>query len=165
MCPSTTVDHNASKILVMSNFSERLTEALTDSGQSAVSIYQKIGVSKAIWYRWADGTTMPNAENAFKLADALRVSPRWLITGEGKKARKQPLYSPEQEHIADLWPYLPDAIKHTINVLVNDYVVNQVPELKSAFSNATQAGASKADTILSALQNKLRQDDEKNNLK
>lgn len=73
----------------MSTLAERLNEALEESGLTISQLAQAIGVKHSTVSFWKSGKTKTmNAANANAAADALGVSVRWLVDGEGEKHSK-----------------------------------------------------------------------------
>ena len=68
----------------MSTLSDRVREALVNSGMSQSELARAIGISPASVNGWLSGSTKSlKAETASKAADVLHVDPFWLITGSG----------------------------------------------------------------------------------
>lgn len=65
------------------SIASRLQERRRHLGLSQEALAREIGVSKNTVARWEAGGQM-FADVAVRLADALGVDPRWLITGEAK---------------------------------------------------------------------------------
>jgi len=68
----------------MSDYSDRLNEALRERGQKAPWLARQVGVSKSAAYQWLDGKTKNmRHENLLAAAQALGVRTEWLIKGRG----------------------------------------------------------------------------------
>ncbi|MDP2815748.1 MAG: helix-turn-helix domain-containing protein [Rectinemataceae bacterium] len=64
---------------------ERLKIALDESGLRKTDLYKRAGVSSGAVTQWLDGTTKSlKGKNLFKVADVLRVNPKW-ISGESQE--------------------------------------------------------------------------------
>ena len=140
----------------MAEFRDRLRAAIARSNKTAKAIYGQIGVSKAIYYNWqSEGGSLPRAENIFPLADALGVEARWLITGEGPMTVDKQVFSQEQTDIADAWPLLPESTRHHVQLLIDDAVVTEIPQLRSSYENASRTDQKRANAILERAQRRI----------
>lgn len=54
---------------------------------------KQAGIPRSALTRYRKGESLPEAKYVFALADALKVNPRWLITGEGHR------YPAEEIHV------------------------------------------------------------------
>lgn len=69
---------------------ERLHDARTDRGWSQEYLAQRVGVTKKAISKIERGDTRePSARNLGNIAEALRVSVRWLMYGERQQPRNQ----------------------------------------------------------------------------
>lgn len=70
----------------MSTINDRIREAILSDGRTQSEIARACGVQRATVNDWVQGRTKyVRPEHLFALADALRISPRWLATGDGAK--------------------------------------------------------------------------------
>lgn len=60
----------------------RLAEAQEATGKSVYRICRETGLPQSSWYRIQRGQSGMGAEKAMQLADALGVTPAWLLFGE-----------------------------------------------------------------------------------
>lgn len=67
----------------MSEVSKRLQESLDKQAMSAYHLAQKSGVTEASISRILNKGVVPQRKTAEKLARALKISPVWLLTGNG----------------------------------------------------------------------------------
>lgn len=79
---------------------QRLKAAIDDvPGMTGASLAKEIDVSKAAVYQWINGSTKNmRPTNLFRAADALKINPRWLITGEGERTAVKPGGADERRH-------------------------------------------------------------------
>ena len=114
---------------------DRLAEALADKGMTPAALIKQVGVSKATVYWILDGKTKAEtvrADTAFRIADALGVQARWLVTGRGPKiAGESQSAGLPVENIAaamkSLRDYLESTGKPSIRLFDPDYLA---PALK-----------------------------------
>jgi transcriptional regulator with XRE-family HTH domain len=64
-------------------FSERYSFCVSRLGMKDIDVARRSGIPQNTISRWANAQSLPDARYIFVLADVLKVSPRWLITGEG----------------------------------------------------------------------------------
>ena len=64
---------------------------LARANTSKTELARRIGVDTKTVYRWEHGDARPASEVIVPLADALGVSVRWLLTGEGEGPADQPI--------------------------------------------------------------------------
>lgn len=60
-------------------FRERIRELRKEAGETQVQVAAAIGILEAHYQRYERGVTLPNMENAWKLADHFGVSVDYLI--------------------------------------------------------------------------------------
>lgn len=91
---------------------ERINLGMPHGGVTSQSdLARKMKVNRQTVNRWFTGEgTKPEPETLVRLADALKVSIRWLARGEGEMAQESRLSSQESEVLA-LWKALPQAAK------------------------------------------------------
>lgn len=63
-------------------FSERLRTTLERLGLSDAYFARAADIPTSTFARYKSGDSMPKGDDLFRLSDALRVSPRWLILGD-----------------------------------------------------------------------------------
>lgn len=63
----------------MKNFTERLNNALADSGLTAADLARKSGINKGTISKYLHGGYIPKQSTIGILARALNVSPAWLL--------------------------------------------------------------------------------------
>lgn len=70
---------------VETTFIDRLKQAALyrRAEWSPTVIGRALGLPKQTVHRWMQGSSTPSPENVFLIADAWRMSARWLATGEG----------------------------------------------------------------------------------
>lgn len=78
----------------MSAIGTRIKERRRDVKMTQLDIAQRIGVSKVAVSQWENETSQPNGENLLALANALGVTPQWLLTGRGDTPAMLPNVSP-----------------------------------------------------------------------
>lgn len=66
-------------------FAERYAFCVSRLGMRDSDVAKRSGIPHNTISRWANGKSVPDAKYIFMLADVLKVSPRWLITGEGPR--------------------------------------------------------------------------------
>lgn len=66
----------------MTTIGERIREARNRAGVTQPVLAEMVGVSASAVSQWESGSTKGlKPDNLFRVADALRVSPRWLAVG------------------------------------------------------------------------------------
>ncbi|HCI7003619.1 TPA: XRE family transcriptional regulator [Klebsiella pneumoniae] len=70
---------------------ERIRKARREIKMTQEALAKRIGLTKATISMWESGNTAPNGKNLINLAEALNVSPEWLLTG--KETDKKPVES------------------------------------------------------------------------
>lgn len=88
-----------------SRFSERgrrIFAGMAASGITSIScLARRVGVSRQTASRWlTEPDAMPAADEAFRLADVLRMSARWLTIGDGSPTPRQPVRPSEARLLA-----------------------------------------------------------------
>lgn len=63
----------------VSEFKDRLNEALFAKGIRPVDLAKKTGISEATISQYRSGYAKPKEDKVAKIADALKVNPAWLI--------------------------------------------------------------------------------------
>ncbi len=71
----------------MQNFQTRLTAAMKERGIRATELAQKTGLSKARISQYVNGRYIPKSDAILLLADALGVSPLWLMGEDSSLSR------------------------------------------------------------------------------
>lgn len=69
----------------MSEFVKKIDEILKEKNIKRASMCEDVGISTTIITAWDKRNTIPAADVAFKIADYLNVSCRWLVTGIEEK--------------------------------------------------------------------------------
>lgn len=67
---------------------DRIREARRHVKMTQDALAKRIGLTKATISQWESGTTTPNGKNLINLAEALNVSPEWLLTGKGSESKE-----------------------------------------------------------------------------
>lgn len=75
----------------IAEFSDRLNEALLESGMSATELSVKIGLSKQAISMYASGSRHPKQPTIEAIARTLNINPMWLIGFDTEKYMKQSL--------------------------------------------------------------------------
>lgn len=76
-----------SKVVTKETFKDRLESAMKacDAGSTAAALARKLKVGDSTAHKWWSGKTKNiRSSDLFMIADALKVSPRWLWTGQGE---------------------------------------------------------------------------------
>lgn len=63
----------------MSNFTQRLRNAMQTSGMKAIDLHERTGIGKATISEYLSGSYEPKQKNVYKLAEALHVAPSYLM--------------------------------------------------------------------------------------
>lgn len=66
----------------MKTFNERSKERRSALGLTQVQLAKKVGVSSVTISQWESGDYSPKGKNLYKLAEALKCSPDWLLYGK-----------------------------------------------------------------------------------
>lgn len=66
----------------MKNFNERSKERRSALGLTQLQLAKKVGVSSVTISQWESGDYSPKGKNLYKLAEALKCSPDWLLYGK-----------------------------------------------------------------------------------
>lgn len=138
-----------------STFADRLRVALEESGRKPADVYKELKVSKATWYTWAgrgERVSMPESETAIRLARALGVNVRWLVTGKGEKHSTAVTWAQEQIDIAEAWPNLPSALREQIAVLIRHAAAELAPSLRGALTTVDRELQERANRLLEEAQ-------------
>lgn len=82
----------------VSEFKDRLNEALFAKGIRPVDLSRKTGISEATISQYRSGYAKPKEDNVAKIADALKVNPTWLMgLNVPADVKKRPIYDIEIE--------------------------------------------------------------------
>ena len=110
---SIAVDQFSGKMLGMrkpkTTLSERIQDAARVQGiHTPAEFADRLKVGRQIGHKWWKGNT-PNlrAADLFRIADALQVSPRWLLAGDAPMTRGKPP-TPDEQRALDLYRALPE---------------------------------------------------------
>ena len=66
----------------MEKFNDRLASALEQANMTRADLSRKTGISESLLAHYASGKTTPRRAKLILIANALRVSPAWLLLGE-----------------------------------------------------------------------------------
>lgn len=66
----------------MNTISDRIASRLNELGLKQVDLIEATGLSKGAISKWVTGTTVPSSEHISAIAEKLKVSPEWLLTGK-----------------------------------------------------------------------------------
>ena len=66
----------------MSNYAERIRQAIEHSGKTQRQIADEIGVTEVSMSRYVSGQRIPRAKTLVNIAKVCNVSEMWLITGK-----------------------------------------------------------------------------------
>lgn len=80
-------------------FSERFNNLIKGLGYAQKDVARLTGIPKATVNRWTSGQSWPSAKHIFLLGKVLRVDPRWLITGQGKKRPHDDSYEEDEQSV------------------------------------------------------------------
>lgn len=109
---------------------ERIKQARLRAGISPKKLAEQVGVSRSAVVQWETGDTKGlRPDNLLAAADALRVSVRWLATGDNRDdapaswpAREEaPAYhhlKPETVEVARQWQALPNDVRELIRQFI-----------------------------------------------
>lgn len=65
---------------------DRINLELAKKGLNGADLSRAIGVSSGVYSQWCNGTTNPSKKNLAKIADFLKVTVNYLLSGEEKTA-------------------------------------------------------------------------------
>lgn len=126
----------------MSTMAQRIKQARTRAGFSHQKLGEKVGVSRAAVAQWESGDTKGlRPDNLVAAADALRVSIRWLATGD--TADDGPMFleareesptglAPDAVEIARKWQDLPSETREMIRQFI--YVQSLLASINPALT-------------------------------
>ena len=77
----------------MSNFAERLRQAMFDKRYKAIDVARGTNITPSIISRYLSGTNQPSRDNLFAVAKFLRVSSEWLLSSPEAPESKKPVQS------------------------------------------------------------------------
>lgn len=66
----------------MNTLSNRMASRLNELGLKQIALAEATKVSKGAVSKWVAGTTIPSSEHIPLIAETLKVSPEWLLTGK-----------------------------------------------------------------------------------
>lgn len=66
---------------------ERIRKARREIKMTQEALAKRLGLTKATISMWESGNTAPNGKNMINLAETLKVSPEWLLTGKETGSR------------------------------------------------------------------------------
>ena len=69
----------------MSDISDRIASRMRELNIKQVDLINKYGLSKGTVSKWVSGTNTPNGENLTKLAEILKTTESWIISGDDSK--------------------------------------------------------------------------------
>ena len=101
----------------MSSLSERVTEAIRESGEEVTKIARACGVSVQAVYKWMSGASKTIAgEPLIELARLTNYEARWIISGKGEK-RKDPKAVAVYQAMQSMPEYKKDVLVQTSTAL------------------------------------------------
>ena len=90
------------------SFGSRMGEERKRQGLTMEQFGQKMGISGSLVGRYERDEENPKPETIRKFAEALGVSPSWLVYGEG---------SPKQKSLYDAWEHLAEISSHHLSLI------------------------------------------------
>ena len=99
----------------MGTFSERLRASMDSANMKAVELHERTGISKASISEYLSGNYEPKQRNIFKIAQALNVSPSYLMgVNDDPRSPVQPP-APASSDLPDLTPKDEREIMHLMD--------------------------------------------------
>jgi len=88
----------------VSNFAERLRQAMFDKHCKAVDVVRGTKIGASVISRYLSGMNQPSRDNLFALGKFLEVTPEWLLSSSDAPESKKPAHhiSTHQERIIEL---------------------------------------------------------------
>jgi len=93
----------------------RILEKAAEVGISNPELSARVGIAKNAIFNWSARNTIPPADTALRLADELKCSVRWLVTGENDK---EEIYSLEEKNLVINYRNLDDQGRFEIKALI-----------------------------------------------
>ena len=112
----------------MNEFQCRLQKSLAASGLTASELSEKSGISKANISNYVNGVYIPKQDKCYLLAEALRVDPGWLMTGEEPTRPPEDGYVPqtyEARSLAEGMDTMPEARRKAIM----EFMISMAPDI------------------------------------
>lgn len=99
----------------MGTFSERLRASMDTANMKAVELHERTGISKASISEYLSGNYEPKQRNIFKIAQALNVSPSYLmgVNDDPRPPVQSP--APASDDLPDLTPKDEREIMHLMD--------------------------------------------------
>ena len=88
----------------MGTFSERLRTSMDAANMKAVELHELTGISKASISEYLSGNYEPKQRNIFKIAQALNVSPSYLMGVNDDPRPSAPSPAPASDDLPDVSP-------------------------------------------------------------
>lgn len=90
----------------MGTFSERLRASMDSANMKAVELHERTGISKASISEYLSGNYEPKQRNIFKIAQALNVSPSYLmgVNDDPRSPVQPPAPTPASSDLPDVSP-------------------------------------------------------------
>ena len=101
----------------MGTFSERLRASMDSANMKAVELHERTGISKASISEYLSGNYEPKQRNIFKIAQALNVSPSYLmgVNDDPRSPVQPPAPAPASSDLPDLTPKDEREIMHLMD--------------------------------------------------
>lgn len=109
------------------SFGSRMREERKRQGLTMEQFGQKMGISGSLVGRYERDEENPKPETIRKFAEALGVSPSWLVYGEG---------SPKQKSLYDAWEHLAEISSHQGAVISGEELDIAVKEIQQCIDGA-----------------------------
>ena len=109
------------------SFGSRMREERKRQGLTMEQFGQKMGISGSLVGRYERDEENPKPETIRKFAEALGVSPSWLVYGEG---------SPKQKSLYDAWEHLAEISSHHGAVISGEELDIAVKEIQQCIDGA-----------------------------
>ena len=77
----------------MSNFAERLRQAMFDKRYKAIDVARATNITPSVISRYLSGTNQPSRDNLFAVAEYLGVSSEWLLSSSDAPESKKPAHN------------------------------------------------------------------------
>ena len=77
----------------MSNFAERLRQAMFDKHCKAVDVVRGTKIGASVISRYLSGMNQPSRDNLFALGKFLEVTPEWLLSSSDAPESKKPAHN------------------------------------------------------------------------
>ena len=136
----------------MSNFPEKLRQAMHEKHRKSADIAKATGINPSVLSRYLSGRNKPSSDNILAISHYLNVSPEWLLSSSDapESIQKSQGISRDTEQLQKIIEVQGELIKNL------QKQIKEWEEWKASSKDGHAKGKAKADLAISKHKNTLR---------